>query len=470
MRPRGAGTIEELPNGGGFRARMPGRGVRLPVTSTRDESERLLAAALDAQAALPASGRLTVGTWGTRAIEAREIAGQRSARDYGKVWRSQVLSCWLGNVELRALRKSDVVAWTKELATRRKMPGRGHGDAAKAKAARTVISKSTAQNALNVLRSVLRDALDDDQIEENPAIGVELPTAIRNRARTEETWTYLEFEELVRLLSAPIPIGDLLAIAFSVGMGSRQTETWRLRWRDIDTRAGLVTFRKTKLGKPRTVPLLPLAAKALEIWRGLAPSTKPHSFVWTALRGGKRTGELDRWDEYLRLAGLAREKRRDGRNVRWHDLRHTCGTSLIQGWFGEPWAREAVQEQLGHTNAETTERYAHLAGTLAQRAARAMGALPNDLPKDPRANLTQVLGIIEAAPRRIERPTNGLGSRGEVKRVSRLRATRGMILGTRDHLASLSAGWDALEWMAFQEEGALSGPRSAHRRPRSEDA
>ncbi len=427
MRERGTGTIERF--GNRFRARLPGRGPRLEAVDTREEALRMLAAALETVVDAPGPAGLTLGAWGQRAIGARELAGQRSARDYASVWRSHVLSCWLGNVELVALRRSDVVAWTKELATRRLQPGNKHSDKVKEKRASIRISRSTAQNALNLVRTVLDDALEDDLIEENPASGVKLPHAIRKRARSDKGWTWLDANEIVRLLSAPIPAFDRLAIAFSIGCGARQDEQWNIRWRDIDERAGTVELRKTKSGAPRTVPMPPLAIEAVRVWRTLARTTQADKLVWTAARGGRRYGEPRNWDKHLEAAELSAETRRDGRHVRWHDLRHTCGTSLIQGFYGTPWSREAVQEQLGHTNAKTTERYAHLTGTLASRSADAMRDRPTHLPTDPKARLAQVLEIIRAAPRRLERPTNGLGSRCTRRRSRAVSPSRGEIVG-----------------------------------------
>jgi integrase len=49
------------------------------------------------------------------------------------------------------------------------------------------------------------------------------------------------------------------------------------------------------------------------------------------------------------------------RRVRWHDLRHTCASSLVAGWWGgRPWRLEEVREMLGHTSIKVTERYSPL--------------------------------------------------------------------------------------------------------------
>ena len=57
------------------------------------------------------------------------------------------------------------------------------------------------------------------------------------------------------------------------------------------------------------------------------------------------------------------------RRVRWHDLRHTCASSLIAGWWGRRWSLEEVKGLLGHSSVKITERYAHLADSVLDVAA-----------------------------------------------------------------------------------------------------
>jgi integrase len=52
------------------------------------------------------------------------------------------------------------------------------------------------------------------------------------------------------------------------------------------------------------------------------------------------------------------------RRVRFHDLRHTCASSLVAGWWGRAWRLEEVKAILGHGSVTMTERYAHLAQSV----------------------------------------------------------------------------------------------------------
>jgi integrase len=67
-------------------------------------------------------------------------------------------------------------------------------------------------------------------------------------------------------------------------------------------------------------------------------------------------------------AGLARALERAGitRRMRFHDLRHTCASHLLQGTWApalirEPLRIEELKAWLDHSDIGVTQRYAHLA-------------------------------------------------------------------------------------------------------------
>ncbi len=82
---------------------------------------------------------------------------------------------------------------------------------------------------------------------------------------------------------------------------------------------------------------------------------------------------------------FARALKRAGidRNVRWHDLRHTCATSLLEGMWGPAWSVTEVQQLLGHKSASTTERYLHARSRLVFRRARESYGFSRDTLKTP---------------------------------------------------------------------------------------
>ena len=69
------------------------------------------------------------------------------------------------------------------------------------------------------------------------------------------------------------------------------------------------------------------------------------------------------WTNILKRAKLE--------NVRVHDLRHTYASHLVSSGL----SLEIVGRLLGHTQAATTQRYAHLADDPLREATNRMGAI-----------------------------------------------------------------------------------------------
>ena len=427
MRRRGTGSVEVLPDGR-FRPRLPGRGARLDACATRDEAERLLAAAL---AELQSGAVLdphatTLAAWGAEVLDRRERNGIRSIGTDRSRWRVHIEPWACASWPLHALTREDVALWRDATLAKPATPGNCHS---KPRRPRTV-SRATVQSALNLLRVVLAEAVERGIIRENPARDVRLPRA---KARAHEPWTYLTPDEQARLAAplASVDVVDQLAARFAILTGLRQGEQWSLQLRDVhlDDEAPHVVVRfgapnkPPKNGKIRTVPLLPEAlavtrAAIAEMPRYLGRYRNEHALLWPAERGGRRpTGKPPRsWATMLSVAGIAAERRHDGRPVRWHDLRHTCASSLVAGWWGRRWSLDEVRALLGHSSPVVTARYAHMAESAIAAAAKATGGAgerPTHLPTEPspehRPEGEKLNDFKKAPPRRLERPANGLG-------------------------------------------------------------
>lgn len=145
------------------------------------------------------------------------------------------------------------------------------------------------------------------------------------------------------------------AIRLLILTGLRLREVLHLRWDDVDFERGVALLADTKTGRRYAV----LTAPALVILKGL---DRLGEYVITGAEKDKPRSDLNRpWRAVRAHAGLD--------DVRIHDLRHTNASVAASG--GVPLA--IVGKLLGHNQASTTQRYAHLADDPVRAAADTVG-------------------------------------------------------------------------------------------------
>jgi integrase len=201
-------------------------------------------------------------------------------------------------------------------------------------------SASTVRRDLACLSSAYRSAIGWGWADANPVKMMD-----KRRVKVGDPRTrYLTREEFDRLIEAASPYLRP-AIAFAVHTGLRREEQLSLTWDQVHYGRREVFVPVTKTGTPRTVPLTDGAIAAL---RSIA---RHISAPWVFC-----TGEGERYRRLTR--GLAGAARRAGiEDLRWHDLRRTCGSWLLQS--GVDIFR--VSRWLGHKTVAVTERsYAFL--------------------------------------------------------------------------------------------------------------
>lgn len=358
----------------------------MPKCPSYDEA----AAKLDAAIAAVRSGEAvkvgddTLVGFGLEVLAQREANGLRGVATERSRWTTHVEPFFAGRM-LREIRRPDVVAFRDELLRKQAAPGHGHK-----RKPRRKISRITVRNVLSLLRLVLEAARELERIKSNPAADVKLP---REEGVAFDPWTYLLLGEQRTILACASPAqADLIAFALSTGL--RQGEQWSLRIQDIDRDTGWMTVRFGSKGKPRKSGrilrqhLQPMALAAVErqivrlaeagraareraAARGRAAEPfNPAGLLWPNGRGQRRSkGEPSWWPRLLARCGILAERRHDSRPVRWHDLRHTCASSLVSGWYtDQPWPLEHVSKHLGHRSITMTQRYAHLADQAVARS------------------------------------------------------------------------------------------------------
>jgi integrase len=211
---------------------------------------------------------------------------------------------------------------------------------------------STRRKALAVLHGIFKRAKKVYKLPINPAAEVERPPV--RPSGDIEVYSHEEVLTLVRAAQSEQDGVLFLTAAFT---GLRRGELLALRWRDVDFRAHAIRVRASyaagvvttpKSGKVRTVPMAPEVARALVGLREREEWLAEDDLVFVGRFGGFLEGQKLR--RRYRQAQIAAGLRR----LRFHDLRHTFGTTVI----AKADIRR-VQEWMGHADIQTTMKYLH---------------------------------------------------------------------------------------------------------------
>jgi integrase len=337
-RAPGHASVEEHPKGSGkYRVRARIDGKLRTVASALSEADAKETA--NAYAVLRNEKELhegiTLGQFGVGFLDRRERAGVRGIATDRSYWRRHVAGDAekgvpadpIAALPVSTLTRRDVLEW---LDRRRR-------------------SHRTRKKALCLLRVCLQEALDRELLQHNPARDVRVHKS-GDRTATDDLAGILTPAEQQALLAA-VPEAQRPLVVFALLTGLRQAEQWWLQHDDLYE--GHIVVRRSrrglppKSGKNRTVYLLGPAEQALK----LAPAGS--KFVWPAKRGGRRQESKapKGWKQWVRDAGITRR-------IVWKDLRHTCATALLAGWWGRKWSIDEVCQHLGHSSVKVTEIYA----------------------------------------------------------------------------------------------------------------
>ena len=192
------------------------------------------------------------------------------------------------------------------------------------------------------------------------------------RYKEEKRERFLSAEEFARLgqvLDETLRDGSetrsaVAAIRLLMLTGCRLSEIQKLRWEHVDLEAGELRLPDTKTGG-RAVPLAPSAVRLLES----LPRDEENPWVIAGKKPGSHLTDLQH--PWRRIRALA-----DLNDARIHDLRHSFASRALALGEGLP----IIGKLLGHTQVQTTARYAHLArDTVKASAARIGDSIDGDL-------------------------------------------------------------------------------------------
>lgn len=210
------------------------------------------------------------------------------------------------------------------------------------------IGAKTIQRELSAIRSFFRFLLKKQQVDLNPAIGVNAPKGSKKLPKT------LDVDQMAGLLNAEpdsmLEIRDLAMFELFYSSGLRLSELVMLDSADLSLSEGLLKVRHGKGGKQRQVPIGSKAIKAIRRWQSCRPACDCCALFVSArgARLGQRSVQqrLERW---CHKNGLAE-------HIHPHMLRHSFASHLLESSQDI----RAVQELLGHADVSTTQIYTHL--------------------------------------------------------------------------------------------------------------
>lgn len=141
--------------------------------------------------------------------------------------------------------------------------------------------------------------------------------------------------------------GQLLEVVIlALNTGMRQGEILNLKWQDIDLFRKIVAVKKTKNKDPKVIPL---NQSAHEVLLKKSKVVNISGYVFATQHSTKimRSNLQREFYNALKKANIV--------NFRFHDLRHTFATRLVQCGVD----LYSVAKLLGHRDITTTQRYAH---------------------------------------------------------------------------------------------------------------
>jgi len=132
----------------------------------------------------------------------------------------------------------------------------------------------------------------------------------------------------------------------ALNTGMRRGEILSLLWSDIDFDTNMITIDQTntKSKKQRRIPINSVLRTMLI---ELKLKSRDSEYVFIDNEGGQIKSIRSAFDAATKRAGL--------KGLRFHDLRHTAATRMVESGANIV----AISKILGHSDIKTTMRYAH---------------------------------------------------------------------------------------------------------------
>lgn len=262
---------------------------------------------------------------------------QSHKRDLSAAWEKIILPYFGNQTKLQNLSKAGIQAFLDRVTRER--------------------GEVTSNRCHSYLRSVLQKAHNDGLLASNPAAG----GITRNGEQGRERFlTQKEFADLLAALLSRPDDTSAHAILMIALTGARKGQVLSMRWADINLKEAVWTApaSTTKTKRTHRVFLNSLALKLLKK-RAFEAADQPFVFPSHSI-AGHLLSVRKTWRSATATANI--------HNCRIHDLRHTFASFLVS----EGKSLEMIGALLGHSQTQTTKRYAHLFDDPLRRASEAI--------------------------------------------------------------------------------------------------
>lgn len=260
-------------------------------------------------------------------------------------------------------------------------------------------SASTLDLHQAILYPALAKAKRDALIAQNVAADIVRPKALNHKSQDAQRhcWTASEAQAFLKAAQARgIQAGAFYALGLDAG--ARKGELCGLTWENLDLDGAMMhvvqqllkpgpkpVFGPPKTGRPRSISLAAMTVSLLrqhrqhqrELMMANRPRYADHRLVF-AKEWGDLQRKTDGLGHPLQMNNLGQReyvqiiKAAGIRWIKFHGMRHTCATLLLQARTPV----HVVSERLGHAKVSTTmEIYAHVLPNMQREAADTIGLL-----------------------------------------------------------------------------------------------
>jgi integrase len=229
-----------------------------------------------------------------------------------------------------------------------------------------------------ILHVALEQAVKLEKIPRNPFDGVECPSLKREK---KKTWTVEEAKRFLQFAKLDSPI-YYMAFLIAIHTGMRKGEVLGLRWQDIDFERKRLSVTQSLVkvqGKYIISDLKTTSSnRVITLDDVLLSELKKHKALQNQqkllLGGGYKDLDLvcaNEFGDYLSPSTINHKmaqicEKAQVPKIRFHDLRHTHATWLLQ--LGEN--VKVVSERLGHSSTTITlDVYSHVTPDMQEKAA-----------------------------------------------------------------------------------------------------